>query len=90
MIDYQAIFRYSKKCQENLLLDFLFLRVLASDNTNNVYMTFLSQYCGKTGFYNVEVGIDASGEAYFRDNICGEMKIKLENATGPWYLFIGA
>jgi hypothetical protein len=37
----------------------------------------------------VNVGIDANGNAYFRDNICGEMKVKLTDASGPWYLFIG-
>lgn len=47
------------------------------------------EYCGKTGFYSVTVGIDAAGYAVFRDDICGEMKFKLEDPTGPWYLFIG-
>jgi hypothetical protein len=47
------------------------------------------EYCGKTGFYDVDVGIDAEGFAYFRDNICGEMKMELSDASGPWYLFIG-
>jgi hypothetical protein len=51
--------------------------------------TIKGEYCGKTGFYDVNVGIDANGNAYFRDNICGEMKVKLTDASGPWYLFIG-
>mmetsp|Transcript_242 Transcript_242/g.507 ORF Transcript_242/g.507 Transcript_242/m.507 type:complete len:883 (-) Transcript_242:353-3001(-) len=54
--------------------------------------TLRGEFCGKTGFYDVEVGIDADGNAFFRDDICGEMKLPLseEDAAGSWYLFIGS